>query len=269
MPFPLLIILLTVATYAQTSLHDERDGKTYKTVKIGTQTWMAENLNYNALGSKCYGEDGEIVMGFDEEKREHVYVQLSDNEIKANCVKYGRLYNFATAMGLPYNCNASVCTSQNVKYQGICPEGWHIPSNAEWDKLVQYADDASSMQGILPYESYSAGSHLKATNGWSDDEGKPANGTDKYGFAALPGGYYNNETGRFNLINRQGFWWTTEEYNEKYMEILCATVYDHCGYDEPVDGNDYAYYRRIYSDGKILWSHQEKNTMLSVRCVKD
>jgi hypothetical protein len=88
------------------------EGKTYETAKIGCQTWMAENLNYNATDSECYDYD------------------------PTNCVTYGRLYNWATAMALLSNCNSSVCSNQiQTKHRGICPPGWHIPSKAEWGEL--------------------------------------------------------------------------------------------------------------------------------------
>ena len=151
---PLLILLLTVATYAQTSLHDKRDGKTYKTVKIGTQIWMAENLNYDAENSKCY-----------ENKPE-------------NCEKYGRLYDWETAMK-------------------ACPYGWHLSSDKEWQVLVNFAGGKEV-----------AGKKLKAKSGWNSYKGKSGNGTDGLGFSALPGGngysgYYGD---RFINVGVSGFW---------------------------------------------------------------
>ena len=87
----------------------------YRTVVIGTQTWMAENLNYAVEGSKCYDND------------------------PANCVKYGRLYDWSTAMGFPSSCNEDACSSQiQSKHRGICPSGWHLPSYDDWDILMDY-----------------------------------------------------------------------------------------------------------------------------------
>jgi len=107
---------------------DPRDQKTYKTTKIDTQNWMAENLNYNAEGSECHDDK------------------------PANCQKYGRLYNWETAMK-------------------ACPSGWHLPSNEEWEVLIKLAGGE-----------YNAGEFLKAANGW-----KKFNGVDSYGFSALGG----------------------------------------------------------------------------------
>jgi len=95
---------------------DNRDTKPYKFVKIGSQTWMAENLNYEAEGSECYDKD------------------------EANCDTYGRLYDWEMAIALP-GCNDETCASQiTEKHQGICPDGWHIPSDAEWGVLVQFVN---------------------------------------------------------------------------------------------------------------------------------
>jgi len=137
------------------SVTDARDGKKYKTVEIGNQTWMAENLNYVAESSKCY------------------------NDNTAYCDKYGRLYNFGTAMV-------------------VCPSGWHLPSNTEWDALITAAGGNST-----------AGTKLKAISGWIV-ENSSSNGTNDYGFSALPGGgflfFYG---GSYESVGSHGYWWGT------------------------------------------------------------
>jgi len=177
-------------------------GKTYKTVKICNQTWMAENLNYNASGSRCYADS------------------------EANCNKYGRLYNWETAIS-------------------VCPSGWHLPSNADWDKLVRYVDGTSGTES--PYESPTAGWYLKVTSGWNRDsiQNIDGNGEDKYGFSALPGGDYISG---FEVLGDNGTWWSSSTEN-----------------------SDTAYLRSMAYYSKYVYSQRtlKKNCLYSIRCVKD
>jgi len=184
----------------------------YKTVRIGDQTWMAENLNYVVEGSKCYGND------------------------PANCDKYGSLYNWATAMALPSSYNDNSCSSQILSpHQGICPAGWHIPSDSEWTILKDYVGFST------------AGTKLKAMNGWNNkDDGSSGNGTDEYGFSALPGGY-GYSSGSFGSVGRYGFWWSATEYD--------ASI---------------AYRRYMYYSGSgVDRSYDVKSGLYSVRCLQD
>jgi len=161
-------------------------GQSYRTVVIGTQTWMAENLNYNpgTGNSACY-----------------------DN-LTSNCATYGRLYDWSTAMALDTSCNSSSCSDQiQTKHRGICPEDWHIPSNEDWDKLFRYVEGTSGTAS--PYESLTAGRYLKATSGWNTNVGS---GTDAYGFSALPGGAGYVLSG-FGNVGNYGEWWSTNEYS--------------------------------------------------------
>jgi len=147
-------------------------GKTYKTVKIGGKTWMAENLNYDTAdgtGSWCYDDKPE------------------------NCVTYGRLYNWNTAMA-----GKSSSTANPSEVRGVCPSGWHLPSRAEWDALETAAGGSV------------AGKNLKSTTGWYTNSG-----TDKYGFSALPGGYRFSD-GNFHSAGNYGYWWTATEDDGSY-----------------------------------------------------
>jgi len=176
------------AAPAASGLKDSRDGKTYKTVKIGKQTWMAENLNYNASGSKCY-ENKEI-----------------------NCQKYGRLYNWNTA-------------------KNVCPKGWHLPNDDEWDELMSSVGDEGT-----------AGKYLKAKSGWSNN----GNGLDKYGFSALPGGS-GHFLGGFDDVDSIGFWWSSSE-----------------------GSSDKAYGQgMIYSNDSLYYLNDDKSLLFSVRCLQD
>ena len=134
------------------TLTDSRDGQTYKTVEIGNQVWMAENLNYEIDSSFCYNDSAEY------------------------CAKYGRLYRWATAVGKPESeCGyGKICSLPSGNIQGVCPSGWHMPSKAEWDTLF------NAVGGQL-----TAGKMLKSTSDWIQD----GNGTDEFGFSVLPSGY--------------------------------------------------------------------------------
>jgi len=186
----------------------------YGTVVIGNQTWMAENLNCDVSGSKCYNND------------------------PANCAKYGRLYDWATAMALPSYCNNSTCTSQiKAKHRGICPSGWHLPSNYEWGELISYVENAKVCN-------YCAGMYLKATS-WNSNEGMYGKGEDTYGFTALPGGY--GEGSKFYNVGSSGGWWSATAEN--------ATT---------------AYYRNMPYDGSVNSGCNYKNGFFfSIRCVQD
>ena len=206
---------------------DSRDSKTYKYVTICNQTWMAENLNYNVTGSKCY-----------------------DN-LENNCDKYGRLYDWSTAMNLPSTCNSSTCASQvQAKHRGICPEGWHIPTNAEWNELYHYANGTLDGSTNLSSNYYSptAGKHLKAKEGWTNcsASGSSYSCLDTHGFAALPGGLGLSD-GYFGNAGSNGRWWSSTEYSANS-----------------------AYSRYMYYDLEgANWNISNKSYLLSVRCVED
>jgi len=161
---------------------DSRDRKKYKTIKIGKQTWMAENLNYETEGSKCYGEN------------------------PANCQKYGRLYKWEAAMK-------------------ACPNGWHLPSREEWNTLA-------------PVDDETVGNKLKAKNGWEN-----GNGTDSYGFSALPGGR-GLSYGGFVNAGKFGDWWSASEGRASIRAIA-------------------------YNGWDTRWYGGDKSDLYSVRCLKD
>jgi uncharacterized protein (TIGR02145 family) len=160
-------------------------GQTYKTVKIGVQTWFAENLNYAVTGSKCYGEGG-YVISWDEDNNS-ITKTLSPAEVQANCDKYGRLYDWSTAMALPSSCNESSCSNRiQSKHRGICPAGWHIPSNNDWDVLMDYVGGYETSSGI--------------------------ENLDTHGFRPLLGGGGQLD-GSFCCVGSVGFWWSASVFN--------------------------------------------------------
>ncbi|QQS06653.1 MAG: chitobiase/beta-hexosaminidase C-terminal domain-containing protein [Fibrobacterota bacterium] len=157
------------STITYGSLTDSRDSKVYKTVKIGSQTWMAENLNYQVDGSWCYANKPE------------------------SCIKYGRLYSWSATMGLDTVYNSTNWNGASPQ-QGNCPSGWHVPSDAEWTVLKNYAGGDST-----------AGMKLKSTSGWDYS----SDGTDNYGFRAQPAGL--GLVGHFDGLGRfVGFWSSSE-----------------------------------------------------------
>ena len=108
-------------------------GETYKTVVIGTQTWFQRNLNY-AFESNNYAINSRSKCGV-----EGAW-QLSDANT-TTCNTYGRLYNWPTAMAMEeVECNIATCHGQIKSHQGICPDGWHIPSDADWEELIDYVE---------------------------------------------------------------------------------------------------------------------------------
>jgi uncharacterized protein (TIGR02145 family) len=148
----------TNVTYG--TLSDVRDGKTYKTVTIGTQTWMAQNLNYrNTTGSSdTFGT---------------CYKFRADS-----CAKYGRLYTWMAAVD-----TGSGFGEDSVKIAlprtGICPSGWHVPSDTEWGTLIAFAGSGS------------ARIRLSSTTGWDTTLCSALGWTDNYGFRVLPAGSAN------------------------------------------------------------------------------
>jgi uncharacterized protein (TIGR02145 family) len=229
------LAFLCTASYSQSSFTDSRDGKTYKTVKIGEQTWMAENLNFKAESSKCYGEDGlahaTLTNGIGDG------VNLPSSEVQANCAKHGRLYDWATAMNIDTSYNNSggnkfiwdkekdnarknkLWGGSDVKHQGVCPSGWHLPNSDEWLSLAKFVGDSIAIDGTvigkmdkslmtIANKSFDAGVKLKSVEGWMSSS---IAGIDAFGFAALPSG--NGQPGHFYYIGYQGYWWSATENN--------------------------------------------------------
>ncbi len=213
---------------------DIRDGQVYKTVKIGTQTWMAENLNYS-----------DSVRTPSLKERSWCYENSADS-----CAKYGRLYTWAAAIdsvGLLKNnllAEGDTCGDRKTctlpeKVQGICPEGWHLPTNSEWEVLYDYIDND---QGLIEN---TVGTYLRSPVGWKAYDGIPV-GKDTYGFSALPAGY-RFDNGFFGDAGGYANFWSATEYNS-----LDA-------YRRDMDYR-YEYFYNYYDN---------KNYAYSVRCLKD
>ena len=244
-----LLALFCMAVYAQDTFTDPRDGKKYKSAKIGKQTWMAQNLDY-------HGEDGYLGLCYGDEPKKKI-------KKPENCKKYGRLYDWNEA-------------------KKACPKGWHLPSDKEWQTLVDFAGGEKV-----------AGKKLKSKSGWSefdffewitaleksmrmekdsasykrdpktpkckwekeeiiDNRGRVKITehdycvTDEYGFSALPGRGGNSD-GSFYNVGEVGLWWSASE-----------------------NSSSSAYYWGMNNDDKSADRHNDdKSSLFSVRCIKD
>jgi len=150
------------------SVLDSRDMQSYRTVKIGSQTWMAENLNYKTENSFCYNDD------------------------ISYCRTYGRLYTWAAAMDSAgeWSTNSKGCgygsnCSPTGTIRGVCPEGWHLPSEKEWNTLITTVG-----AGGKHFTEYNASEVLKSKTGWRWNRlySESGNGSDAYSFTVLPAG---------------------------------------------------------------------------------
>ena len=162
------------------TLTDARDGKVYKTVKLGSQEWMAENLNYAVEGSMCYDDNSE------------------------NCKKFGRLYNLVQVLDTTEQAFERGLSNLRLRSdfhprQGVCPDGWHVPEEAEWDTLFafaeKYGDGESLSSSLLPYD-------------W-DDYHEKLNASNKFGLDIIGAGVCRTGEGCIGLDSLTYLWTAT------------------------------------------------------------
>lgn len=199
------------------------DGKNYKVVKIGTQWWMSENLAYLP----------EVASPVDGSYTEPYYYVYDYKGTSANEAKASDKYK---TNGVLYNWNAA---------NAACPDGWHLPTDTEWEKLAEFInsdnDGAYINETAHEYEGWwsEMGKHLKSNNGWSQ------NGTDDYGFTGIPCGF-RAHSGVFGREDSHVYWWSaTEYYNSAWSRKL--------------EG----------SSSNLFHIRHDKNEGFSVRCIKD
>lgn len=195
------------------------DGNIYKTVTIGTQVWMAENLKTTKYN------DGTTIPLVTEHSN---WAGLSspafcwNNNDIANKPIYGALYNFHT-----------------INSGNLCPTGWHIPTDAEWTILTNYAGGESVAGGKLKSTLTAPDTHPR----WDSPN---TGATDEYGFSALPGGV-RGSSGDFPGVGYLGYWWSSTELD------ATAAWYWYMGSDREV----------------VISSHCDKGYGFSVRCLRD
>ena len=208
---------------------DLRDMQIYKTITIGEQIWMAENLNYAYTApTKDNGLDSS---------------SFCLNDDSDNCIRYGRLYLWSAAMdsagvidgNTANGCGNGVDCSSSGIVRGVCPQGWHLPSMAEFESLIE------AVGGWV----VKAGTMLKSTSGWNTYEGRSGNGTDAFGFSALPAGFRNGD-------------------GDYVIEGIYATFWCSTG------DSKYANFMRLDHEAPIpSLGYVTKNVAFSVRCLKD
>jgi len=184
-------------------------------IKIGDQTWSSKNLDVDTF------RNGDPIPHAETEEQ---WKQAGENGKPAWCYnkndpangkKYGKLYNWH-AVNDP---------------RGLAPEGWHVPSDDEWEILVDHLGGKDI-----------AGTKMKSTGGWKND----GNGTNESGFSGLPGGY-RDFLGTFSGIGKDGYWWSSTELRT-YSAWTCYLYY----FNGIVSRNDY-----------------DKKNGFSVRCLRD
>lgn len=187
-----------------TKMKDNRDGNVYDVVQIGNQAWMAENLMYlpSIVGPSTSSQTTPYyyVYGYDG-------TDVNDAKTKANYANYGVLYNWPAAMN-----GAASSTANPSGVQGVCPTGWHLPSDAEWTQLTDYLGGTSI-----------AGGKLKET-GTTHWNSPNTEATNEIGFTALPGGNRSTNAS-FDGIGYYGGWWSATGVLYWYMHYSSGGVY--------------------------------------------
>ena len=214
------------------SFTDSRDGNVYKTVKIGNQVWMAENLKYlpSVVGSATGSKTTPYYYVYD-----YKGTSVSSAKTTTNYKTYGVLYNWPAA-------------------KKSCPNGWHLPSDSEWTQMENYlANNAYNYDGSTGGGRDKIAKALASKSGWNSSSPTGAVGNTDYssyrnksGFTALPGGYrYSN--GYFNNLGNYGSWWSATENDSSYAWIRIL----------------------YYYNSNVFRSNYFKVYGYSVRCVRD
>ena len=200
-------------------LTDSRDNQTYATVQIGTQCWMAENLN---IGTVINGSGNQTNNGTIEK---YCY----DNNT-ANCDEYGGLYQWNEMM--------EYTTLEGT--QGICPAGWYVPADNEWETLITFLGGESV-----------AGGEMKSTR--TDPDAHPrwnspnTGANNNSGFTAFPGGSRTYYATFPNNLGANSLWWSSSQ-----------------------NGSNHAWLKILeYSSAQTYTTYGDKSTGMTVRCLKD
>ena len=226
----------TIASFTcGTSTITDYDNITYNTVQLGNQCWMKENLR-----TTHYSDGTPIALGSSTSTT--VAYRYYPNNYNTNVSTYGYLYNWKAVMR-----NSSSTEANPSGVQGICPTGWHVPSDAEWNQLVSYI----SSQSQYRCNSFSSNiaKALASTSGWSSSTttcavGNTPSNNNATGFAAMPAGSHGGSSGDFGS---SAFYWSATQSNSSY-----------------------AYYRGLNNNSAMVTrSNYSKSIGYSVRCLKN
>ena len=213
------------------------DNNVYNTVQIGDQCWMKENLK-----TTHYADGSNITSSGTIVQSSYTY----PNGVSSNVDTYGYLYNWYAVM---HGASATAANPSGI--QGVCPDGWHVPSNAEWVQLSDYV--RTKQEWLCNNNSTNITKALAANNNWNIVTGTYSNscspgysqeGNNMSGFSALPAGFrYSNAIG-FTGFGTGAYFW--------------STTYGNNGID---------YYCIYYSFSDVEYNHNPLTYWLSVRCV--
>ena len=205
----------TLSFYTYGHFKDDRDNTDYYTIKIGDQTWMAENLKY----------EGDISLGTESSSTD-AYLYNPGNSA-TNVDTYGYLYNWPAIM------NGEESSDKNPSgVQGICPNGWHLPSNAEWTQVENTLGSAN------------AGAQMAGQSQWYSGELTNSKIFGASGFAALSAGYYNGAI--YSSLNNHAIFWSVTESSATQANTRSIHM----------------------SDTALISNVGEKEYAFSIRCLK-
>lgn len=217
---------------------DTRDGEEYPWVELGGKVWLAHNLRFGTMIS------GEGSRGQGNSAADSVEKFCYDDQWE-QCDLQGALYQWHSAMGLPATCSAAAAGSEPCRigspHRGICPAGWHVPTNEEWFEMVDWVDLKND--GLL---NDNAGDDLKMATFWEESSEGIGPGVNTYGWNGMPTGLW--WTGQFLSYGYSALWWTADEFSPE------KSVYRFTDNYGPEMGQYYA--------GKREYA-------FALRCVKD
>jgi uncharacterized protein (TIGR02145 family) len=197
-------------------------GESYPTVQIGTQCWFQKNLNV-----------GTMILGANDQTNNSTLEKYCYNNDPSNCAIYGGLYQWAEAVqyqnGASNTASPSPAFSGNVK--GICPTGWHMPSDGEWCTLTTFLDSTVNCS-VIGWTGTNAGGKMKSISGlWSSPNSGASNSG---GFSILPSGY-RMTNGTFYDINNLTLVWSSSENSNSNVIPLNLVYYSPRIYQQIID----------------------------------